>query len=55
MGQSPSWEANSCIASQEIPHLLQNPNEDYCVHNIPLSVPTLSQMNPVKNFIPSFP
>jgi hypothetical protein len=33
--QSPSWEANSHSASQEIPRLLRNPNVHHRVHNSP--------------------
>jgi len=29
MEQSPSWEANQFSASQEIPHILQNPKVHY--------------------------
>jgi hypothetical protein len=32
MEQSPSWEANSDSASQEISSLLWNPNVEYRVH-----------------------
>jgi hypothetical protein len=32
MQQSPSWEASSYSASQEIPHLLWNPKAYYHVH-----------------------
>ena len=45
--QSPSWEANWFSASQEIPHILQNPKVHYCIHKCPPPVPILSQINPV--------
>jgi hypothetical protein len=41
-----SWEANSCSASQEIPHFLFNPKTYYCVHRTPPLVPILSRMVP---------
>jgi len=47
MEHSPSWEANSCSASQEIPCLLWNLNGHYCVHKSPSLVSNPSQMNPV--------
>jgi hypothetical protein len=46
------WKANSCLASQENPCLLWNPNVRYHVHkSLPL-VPVLSQMHPVHTLIP---
>jgi len=43
--QTPSWEANRFSASQEIPHILWNPKDDYGLHKCP--PPVLSQLDPV--------
>jgi hypothetical protein len=43
MEQSPSWEANSFSATQEIPRILWNPK----VHYSPPPVPVLSIIDPV--------
>jgi hypothetical protein len=47
MEQSPSWEANWFVASQEIPRVLWNPKVHHRTQKRPLPVPILSQPNPV--------
>ena len=47
MEQSPSWEANQFSASQEIPHILWNPEVHYSSHKWPPPFPILSQLDPV--------
>ena len=47
MEQSPSWEANWLVASQEIPRIFMEPEGSLPHSHRPPPVPILSQPNPV--------
>jgi hypothetical protein len=50
---SPSWEAASCAATQELPSILRNPKVHYRVRKTSPLIPILSKIDPVHT-IPSY-
>jgi len=55
MEQSPSWEANWFLASQEIHRISWNAKVHYCIHKCTPLVPIMSPFNPVHNPKSYFP
>ena len=51
MQQSPSWETNWFAASQEIPHILWNPNVHYRIHKCPANL-SLSRASLIQSILP---
>jgi len=53
--QSPSWDANSHSASQEVSCFLWNQEVHYCVHKTPTLILIVNQMHTIHSFPPYFP
>jgi hypothetical protein len=49
MEQSPSWEADSRSATQEMPPLLRDPKVHYRLHKGPPVVPILNHMHKINS------
>jgi hypothetical protein len=54
MDQSPSWQANSSLASQSTAHVLWRPKDHYSGTNSRPLIPILSQINPLNAPPPNF-